>query len=57
MFKVHIYNNSFPSTGGMQNALNVFTNRTYVSNLKPICQNCNSSMGTKNMDEFMKSLK
>jgi len=25
-----------------------------VSNLKPICQNCNSSMGTKNMDEFMK---
>jgi len=41
----------------MQNALNVFTNRTYVSNLKPICQNCNSSMGTKNMDEFMKSLK
>jgi len=30
---------------------------TIVSNLKPICQNCNSSMGTKNMDEFMKSLK
>jgi len=29
MFKVHIYN-SFPSTGGMQNALNVFTNRTYI---------------------------
>ena len=27
-----------------------------VSNLKPICQNCNSSMGTKNMNEFMKSL-
>ena len=27
-----------------------------VSNLKPICQNCNSSMGTKDMDEFMKSL-
>uniref|UniRef100_A0A6C0CTT0 C2H2-type domain-containing protein n=1 Tax=viral metagenome TaxID=1070528 RepID=A0A6C0CTT0_9ZZZZ len=27
-----------------------------VSNLKPICQNCNSSMGTKNMDEFMKTL-
>jgi len=25
-----------------------------VSNLKPFCQNCNSSMGTKNMDEFMK---
>ena len=23
-----------------------------VSNLKPICQNCNSSMGTKNMDDF-----
>jgi 5-methylcytosine-specific restriction endonuclease McrA len=30
---------------------------TIVSNLKPICQNCNSSMGTKNMDEFMLSLK
>ena len=30
---------------------------TIVSNLKPICQNCNSSMGTKNMDDFMKSLK
>lgn len=29
---------------------------TIVSNLKPICQNCNSSMGTKNMEEFMKSL-
>jgi len=27
-----------------------------VSNLMPICQNCNSSMGTKNMNEFMKSL-
>lgn len=30
---------------------------TTVSNLKPICQNCNSSMGTKNMEDFMKSLK
>jgi hypothetical protein len=30
---------------------------TIVSNLKPICQNCNSSMGTKNMEEFMKTLK
>ncbi len=30
---------------------------TIVSNLKPICQNCNSSMGTKNMEEFMKRLK
>jgi len=30
---------------------------TIVSNLKPICQNCNSSMGSKNMNEFMKSLK
>jgi hypothetical protein len=30
---------------------------TIVSNLRPICQNCNSSMGNKNMDEFMKSLK
>ncbi len=27
-----------------------------VSNLKPICQNCNSSMGTKNMNEFMETL-
>ena len=27
-----------------------------VSNLKPICQNCNTSMGTKNMNEFMKAL-
>jgi 5-methylcytosine-specific restriction endonuclease McrA len=30
--------------------------KTIVSNLKPICQNCNSSMGTKNMDDFMKTL-
>lgn len=30
---------------------------TIVSNLRPICQNCNSSMGNKNMDDFMKSLK
>ncbi len=30
---------------------------TVVSNLKPICQNCNSSMNTKNMYEFMISLK
>lgn len=30
---------------------------TIVSNLKPICQNCNSSMGTKNMNYFMKTLK
>jgi 5-methylcytosine-specific restriction endonuclease McrA len=30
---------------------------TIVSNLKPICQNCNSSMGTKNMKDFMKTLK
>jgi hypothetical protein len=30
---------------------------TIVSNLKPICQNCNSSMATKNMDDFMKTLK
>lgn len=28
-----------------------------VSNLKPICQNCNSSMGTKNMDDFVKGFK
>jgi hypothetical protein len=30
---------------------------TIVSNLKPICQNCNSSMGTKNMNYFMETLK
>ena len=30
---------------------------TIVSNLKPIFQNCNSSMGTKNMDDFMETLK
>jgi 5-methylcytosine-specific restriction endonuclease McrA len=30
---------------------------TIVSNLRPICQNCNSSMATKNMDDFMKTLK
>ena len=30
---------------------------TIVSNLKPICQNCNSSMGTKSMNDFMESLK
>jgi hypothetical protein len=29
---------------------------TIVSNLRPICQNCNSSMGTKNMHEFMRTL-
>jgi hypothetical protein len=28
-----------------------------VSNLKPICQNCNSSMGTKNMNDFMLQFK
>ena len=28
--------------------------KTILSNLKPICQTCNLSMGTKNMDEFMK---
>ena len=31
--------------------------KTIVSNLKPICQNCNSSMGTTNMNDFMKTLK
>jgi hypothetical protein len=30
---------------------------TILSNLKPICQNCNSSMGCMNMDDFMKSFK
>jgi len=30
---------------------------TIVSNLKPICQNCNLSMGTENMNEFMKKFK
>lgn len=29
---------------------------TKVSNLKPICQNCNSSMGTKNMNDFILTL-
>ena len=29
---------------------------TIVSNLRPICQNFNSSMGKKNMTEFMKTL-
>jgi hypothetical protein len=24
-----------------------------VENLRPICQNCNSSMGTKNMNDFI----
>ena len=28
-----------------------------VSNLKPICQNCNSSMGVKNMNDFMQQFK
>jgi 5-methylcytosine-specific restriction endonuclease McrA len=28
-----------------------------VQNMKPICQNCNSSMGTKNMNEFKKTLR
>jgi len=28
---------------------------TILSNLKPICQNCNSSMASMNMDEFMKT--
>lgn len=27
-----------------------------VDNLRPICQNCNSSMRVKNMDDFKKSL-
>ncbi len=26
----------------------------HVSNLRPICVSCNSSMGTKNMNEFIK---
>jgi hypothetical protein len=30
---------------------------TNLSNLKPICQNCNSSMGTLNMDDFIISFK
>jgi len=30
---------------------------TIVSNLRPICQNCNSSMGQMNMDDFIKTLK
>jgi hypothetical protein len=30
---------------------------TVLSNLKPICQNCNSSMGSTNMEDFMKKMK
>lgn len=30
---------------------------TILSNLKPICQKCNLSMGTNNMEEFMKIFK
>jgi 5-methylcytosine-specific restriction endonuclease McrA len=26
-----------------------------LNNLKPICVSCNSSMGTQNMDEFIKN--
>ena len=28
-----------------------------ITNLRPICQICNSSMGTTNMDVFVKSYK
>ncbi len=28
-----------------------------TNNLRPICQSCNSSMGTQNMDEFIKKYK
>jgi len=28
-----------------------------IANLRPICQSCNSSMGTTNMDVFVKSYK
>lgn len=28
-----------------------------LPNLRPICQNCNSSMGTRNMDEFIDTYK
>jgi len=28
---------------------------TILTNLKPICQNCNSSMGSMNMNDFMKT--
>lgn len=31
--------------------------KTIVSNLKPICQNCNSSMAKKNMNDFMDTFK
>jgi hypothetical protein len=27
-----------------------------LTNLRPICQNCNSSMGSRNMDEFIETL-
>ena len=30
---------------------------TTIANLKPICPHCNSSMGRKNMEDFIKSLK
>lgn len=30
---------------------------TTLSNLRPICQNCNSSMGTKNMIDFMNNFR
>ena len=30
--------------------------KNIVSNMKPICENCNSSMGKTNMDDFMKLL-
>ena len=28
-----------------------------LKNMRPICQNCNSSMGTSNMDEFIEKYK
>lgn len=31
--------------------------RIQVDNLRPICQNCNSSMGTMNMKDFIKKYK
>lgn len=34
----------------------IYGGETIVSNLRPICQNCNSSMGTKNMNDFIKTL-
>jgi hypothetical protein len=35
----------------------IYGGETVVSNLRPICQNCNSSMGMRNMNEFITILR